>query len=205
MYFLYGLLINFPYCSHTGFVSHSLEASFLFHCWRAIWLALNEISVDQKSIRQLCSSADAWKPCFSHVTTKTIGKGSFPCCAPTQCTSLPSDVRSFPAFKTALKTYLYQQYHKWFQILSSSSFPPPSPFHSHSISSVHVCVCVCVCVHVCVCVCKCVCMCVWSARNTMFIYYFLGFHVYIFVDLVNYGVLTLVGEIPCYRNDCYSY
>ena len=39
----------------------------------------------------------------------------------------------------------------------------------------------------------------------MFIYYFLGFHVYIFVDLVNYGVLTLVGEIPCYRNDCYSY
>ena len=39
----------------------------------------------------------------------------------------------------------------------------------------------------------------------MFIYYFLGFHVYIFVDLVNHGVLTLAGEIPCYRNDCYNY
>ena len=39
--------------------------------------------------------------------------------------------------------------------------------------------------------------------------YFLGFNFYvykyIFVDLEKYGVLTLVGEIMCYRNDHYCY
>ena len=35
--------------------------------------------------------------------------------------------------------------------------------------------------------------------------YFLGFNVYIIVDLVKCGVLTLVGEIWCYRNDLYYY
>ena len=39
-----------------------------------------------------------------------------------------------------------------------------------------------------------------------FFFLFLNrFYVYIFVDLVKYSVFTLVGEIQCYRNDCYYY
>ena len=34
---------------------------------------------------------------------------------------------------------------------------------------------------------------------------FAGFNVYVFVDLVNYVVLTLVGEIRRYKNDRYYY
>ena len=46
----------------------------------------------------------------------------------------------------------------------------------YHITEMIMCVCVCVCACVCVCVCVCV---------------------------VNHGVLTIVGEIPHYRNDCY--
>ena len=37
------------------------------------------------------------------------------------------------------------------------------------------------------------------------VYIILRFYVYIFVDLEKGCVLTIVGDIPCYRNDRYSY
>ena len=43
------------------------------------------------------------------------------------------------------------------------------------------------------CVCVCVCVC-------EDLYLFVKCYVYIFVDLVKCGVLTLAGEILCYRN-----
>ena len=82
-----------------------------------------------------------------------------------------------------------------------------------------VCVCVCVCMHACVCACMhvcvymgvsmraCVCMSkqlVCEKYNVMTIYYFRGFNVPIFVDLVKCSVLTLVSEIRCCRNDRYQ-
>ena len=40
----------------------------------------------------------------------------------------------------------------------------------------------------------------------MYDYYFWGFNVYIIVDFLKRGVLTLVGEVRLYRNDrCYYY
>ena len=64
----------------------------------------------------------------------------------------------------------------------------------------------------------CPCVCVWGGGggergggggceeyNTMLVYYFLSFHLYIFVDLVKSGMLTLVDEIGRYRNDRYYY
>ena len=74
-----------------------------------------------------------------------------------------------------------------------------------------VCVCVCLCVCVCMCVyvrvCVCVYMCGWGVQgnNTMTYNYFWGLTVCIFVDLVKRSTLTVVGEIWCYRNDCYYY
>ena len=73
---------------------------------------------------QLCSNADTQVLSIHHVRTKTFGERCFSCCAPKQWNWLPSDVRriqSSHAFKTALNTHLYKQYHnKWFQSLSSS-------------------------------------------------------------------------------------
>ena len=41
---------------------------------------------------------------------------------------------------------------------------------------------------------------------TAIIYYFLGFNMYIIIDLVKCSVLTLVDEIQCDRNGrCYYY
>ena len=60
-------------------------------------------------------------------------------------------------------------------------------------------VCVCVC---CVCVCVCVHVCV---MRDYIIYNFLGFTVYIIIDLGKCSVLTLVGEIWCYRSNSYYY
>ena len=49
----------------------------------------------------------------------------------------------------------------------------------------------------------CVCACVCKEYYDYRIYYLYSFSAYIFVDLVKRGVLTLVGEIRRYRNDCY--
>ena len=63
-----------------------------------------------------------------------------------------------------------------------------------------VCVCVCVCVCLCLCLCLCVSVCVCGVQGIQ--YYvcvsFLRFYVYIFVDLVKYGVGTVVGELLLY-------
>ena len=68
-----------------------------------------------------------------------------------------------------------------------------------------MCVCVCVCVCVCACVRACVrsCVCVCVCLRAGIQHY--DYNLYIIVDLVNHGVLTLVGEIRRYRNDCYYY
>ena len=58
----------------------------------------------------------------------------------------------------------------------------------------YLCVCVCVCVYLRVCVCVRVCV-ACEEYNTVFAYYFEVSCTYIFVDLVNHGVLPLVGEI----------
>ena len=107
------------------------------------------------------------------------------------------------AFKTALIIHVYEQYHKWFQLLSSYLprlfiLPHPS-LHSFCARARVVCVCV-------------------RARagrggggeeyNIMTIiinYYFWGFTVCIIADLVKCSVLTLVGEMRRYRNDRYYY
>ena len=85
-----------------------------------------------------------------HVRTKPFGERCFSCCAPKQWNWLPSDIRhiqSSHAFKTALKTHLYKQYHnKWFHILSSytpSPNPPTPPPPPRYIPSVPASVCVC--------------------------------------------------------------
>ena len=65
---------------------------------------------------------------------------------------------------------------------------------------------VCPCVW-CVCVCACgVCVCVrvQCAKNTVLTFYIILWF-YVILDLVNHGVLTLVGEIPRFRNDRYYY
>ena len=57
--------------------------------------------------------------------------------------SLPSDIshiRSSHTFKTALKTHLYKQYKKWFQILSSY-LPPLFTLLHPSLHSTCACVC----------------------------------------------------------------
>ena len=54
------------------------------------------------------------------------------------------------------------------------------------------------------CVCVCVCRC--GARGVQYYdYNFLGFNLYIIVDLVKDGVLTLVSEIQHCGNDCDYY
>ena len=73
-------------------------------------------------------------------------------------------------------------------LLSTPSLPS---LISCYIPSVHLCVCVCVCV------CK--------EHGMMYNYYFWSFNVYIFIDLLMRGVLTIVDEIWCYRNDHYNY
>ena len=67
---------------------------------------------------------------------------------------------------------------------SLSLTPPYSP-------SVRPCVCVGV-------VCK-----DYSITTALFCRFYV--HVYIFVDLVKHGVLTLIGEVQHYKNDCYFY
>ena len=131
-----------------------------------------------------CSSADTQILCILQVKTKTLGQCSFTYCAPKQWHSLPFDIcqnQSSHAFRTVLKTHPYKQYHKWFQILSSSFCPPP-PTPTLSLDSFSVCVCVCVCV----------CVYVWvhvgvacEEYNIMFIYYFWGLSVHLF-DLVKW-------------------
>ena len=64
----------------------------------------------------------------------------------------------------------------------------------------------CICESVCVCVCVLVCVCVQGIPYyDNIIDYSLGFIVYIIVDFVKRGVLTLVGEVRRYRNDRYYY
>ena len=88
--------------------------------------------------------------------------------------------------QNCIKTCLYKQYHKWFQILSFTCLPYLPLWHSF-----HVCVCMCVRrIHYD----DCIIHCLW------------GFNAYIIVDLVKRGVLTLVSEIWRYRNNrCYYY
>ena len=57
------------------------------------------------------------------------------------------NIQSSHAFKTVLKTHLYTQYHKRFEILPSYPHPPI--------------LCACVCAHVCA------RMQVWCVRNTI--------------------------------------
>ena len=157
---------------------------------------------------------------FSHVRTKPSGHGCVSNCAPKQWNSLPSDIchiQSSTAFKTALKTHLYKQYHnKWFQILSSYlppfTPPPPPPLYPPSLFVTFLLcssVCVCVC---CVCVCMCMCMCVracvggcgvWEIQHCDYILISWGFNVHISVDLVKRSVLTLDGVTRCHKNDRY--
>ena len=59
----------------------------------------------------------------------------------------------------------------------------------------------CLCVHACLYACA----CVWCVRCTIDCLLFLRFYVYVFVDLVKSGLLTLVGEVWHNRNDCNYY
>jgi hypothetical protein len=63
--------------------------------------------------RQLRSSSDTRTLCIPRTKTKTLGQRSFSFCAPKQWNSLPYEIRHIqtaPAFKKALKTYLFKQY-----------------------------------------------------------------------------------------------
>ena len=54
------------------------------------------------------------------------------------------------------------------------------------------------------CVCVCVCVCVMCEEyNIGTSYYFWGSFRYISVGLVKHGVLTVVSDTRCYRNDPY--
>ena len=110
-----------------------------------------DLIVDTPS-RQLCSSADTWILCISHVKTKTFGQWCFPICAlsPKQLNSLPSDIchsQSSHAFKTALITYIdtVNNTTSAFKLCFFTCLPPPPPTHTHSsllslyyIPSVHL-------------------------------------------------------------------
>ena len=63
-----------------------------------------------------------------------------------------------------------------------------------------MCASVCVCESVCVCTCDGV-VCDELIQCYDFVIIFLGFSVYIFVDLVKRGVLIFVSEICRYKND----
>ena len=93
-------------------------------------------------------------------------------------------IQSSHGFKTALETLLYKQYQKWFQILSSFLPPPPPPPPIILITFLAECPCWCD---------------VQGIQYYDWRIYFWGFNVYIFVDLVKGSVLTLVGEMQCYK------
>ena len=81
-------------------------------------------------------------------TQITFGQCCFSFFGPKQWNLLSSDIhhiQSSRAFKIAL-TYLYKQYHKWFQIILTYLPYLPS-LTPHYIPSVHMCVCLCVRMH----------------------------------------------------------
>ena len=112
------------------------------------------------------------------------------------CSLLTSVTFSFPMpSRFALKTCLYEQYHnKWYLLTPAPPLAPPLPLPvTLPPCYSHVCMCACGCgvqrIHC----------------YDYIIIHFGVFSVYIFVDLVKCGVLTLVGEIRHWSNDCYCY
>ena len=85
-----------------------------------------------------------------------------------QCNSLPSNIhhiQSSHAFKTVLKTHLYKQCCKWFQIAFLTCLPYLPFLTLHYIPSVRM--------H------ACLCACVWETQHYDYIIYsFWGFNVY---------------------------
>ena len=130
--------------------------------------------------------SSAWLLAWQHPPSKNGNK-------------LSKTVRGCPysrAIKTVTHTTLLP-YGNAFVFLPASPPPLPSPLVTFS-----VCVCVCMNAHMST------CARMGVVREEFIQYYdynyLWGFNVYIFVDLVNCSVLTLVGELQCHRNDrCY--
>ena len=95
--------------------------------------------------RQLRSSSDSRTLRIPHVRMKIFGNHSFSYAAPSAWNSLPREIRyiqSTTAFKTALKTNLFQSYYHW-----QTLYPLHSPLLTvfvdfFAVRAQRVCVCV---------------------------------------------------------------